>query len=121
MQLAYSEVDEDGTFKITDASGNVATVTKNDDGTANVSVVDSQGNAIASLDDGSGNPVNITFTSDDNYVPGDDEIAINTQLGEVLLGEMYTTIHTLTTHFQYSMISLTSRRAMLTQLCTLTV
>ena len=87
MQLAYSEVDEDGTFKITDASGNVATVTKNDDGTANVSVVDSQGNAIASLDDGSGNPVNITFTSDDNYVPGDDEIAINTQLGEVLLGE----------------------------------
>ena len=87
VQLAYSEVDEDGTFKITDASGNVATVTKNDDGTANVSVVDSQGNAIASLDDGSGNPVNITFTSDDNYVPGDDEIAINTQLGEVLLGE----------------------------------
>lgn len=87
MQLAYSEVDEDGTFKITDASGNVATVTKNDDGTANVSVVDSQGNAIASLDDGSGNPVNITFTSDDNYVPGDDEITINTQLGEVLLGE----------------------------------
>ena len=87
VQLAYSEVDEDGTFKITDASGNVATVTKNDDGTANVSVVDSQGNAIASLDDGSGNPVNITFTSDDNYVPGDDEITINTQLGEVLLGE----------------------------------
>lgn len=80
-------MDEDGTFKITDASGNVATVTKNDDGTANVSVVDSQGNAIASLDDGSGNPVNITFTSDDNYVPGDDEITINTQLGEVLLGE----------------------------------
>ena len=36
-------MDEDGTFKITDASGNVATVTKNDDGTANVSVVDSQG------------------------------------------------------------------------------
>ena len=62
-------------------------MTKNDDGTANVSVVDSQGNAIASLDDGSGNPVNITFTSDDNYVPGDDEITINTQLGEVLLGE----------------------------------
>lgn len=87
VQLAYSEVDEDGAFKITDASGNVATVTKNDDGTANVSVVDSQGNAIASLDDGSGNPVNITFTSDDNYVPGDDEITINTQLGEVLLGE----------------------------------
>ena len=55
-------------------------MTKNDDGTANVSVVDSQGNAIASLDDGSGNPVNITFTSDDNYVPGDDEITQYLQL-----------------------------------------
>lgn len=88
VQLGYSEVDANGTFKITDASGNVATVTKNDDGTANVTdIVDADGNPVASLDDGSGNPVNITFTTDSNYVPGDDEIAINTQLGEVLLGE----------------------------------
>ena len=88
IQLAYSEIDADGTFKITDASGNVATVTKNADGTANVAgIVDADGNPVASLDDGSGNPVSITFTTDSNYIPGDDEITINTQLGEVLLGE----------------------------------
>ena len=88
IQLGYSEVDADGTFKITDASGNVATVTKNDDGTANVTgIVNANGETIDSLDDGSGNPVSITFTADSNYIPGDDEIAINSQLGEVLLGE----------------------------------
>ena len=88
LQLAYSEVDANGTFKITDASGNVATVTKNDDGTANVTgIVNANGETIDSLDDGSGNPVSITFTADSNYIPGDDEIAINSQLGEVLLGE----------------------------------
>ena len=85
IQLGYSEVDADGTFKITDASGNVATVTKNDDGTANVTgIVNAKGETIDSLDDGSGNPVSITFTADSNYIPGDDEIAINSQLGEVL-------------------------------------
>ena len=88
IQLGYSEVDADGTFKITDASGNVATVTKNADGTANVTgIVNAKGETIDSLDDGSGNPVSITFTADSNYIPGDDEIAINPQLGEVLLGE----------------------------------
>ena len=88
IQLGYSEVDADGTFKITDASGNVATVTKNADGTANVTgIVNAKGETIDSLDDGSGNPVSITFTADSNYIPGDDEIAINSQLGEVLLGE----------------------------------
>lgn len=88
IQLAYSEVDADGTFKITDASGNVATVTKNDDGSANVTeIVNADGDPVDSLDDGSGKPVSITFTTDSNYIPGDDEIAINTQLGEVLLGE----------------------------------
>lgn len=76
LQLAYSNISDDKEIKITDSAGNVATVTKNADGTANVT---------GSLTAG-GNPVSVTYTDDDNYVPADNEIAINTQTGELLLG-----------------------------------
>ena len=97
IQLAYDEINgktfsmsmgDNNSANITIADDGSVTVTKNDDGTANVTgIVNANGETIDSLDDGSGNPVSITFTADSNYIPGDDEIAINSQLGEVLLGE----------------------------------
>lgn len=111
LQLAYSEVDANGTFKITDSQGNTASITKNTDGT--ISVTDADGNAVTGVttntdangnitgvtgnffSDGSGNAVTVSFTSDTNYIPGDDEIVINSQVGEVLLGEnVYKDVYT---------------------------
>lgn len=111
LQLAYSEVDANGTFKITDSQGNVASITKNEDGT--ISVTDADGNAVngvtavtdangnitgvtgSFLSDGSGNDITVSFTDDVNYVPGDNEIAINAQTGEILLGDtVYKDVYT---------------------------
>ena len=79
LQLAYSEVDANGTFKITDSQGNTASITKNTDGT--ISVTDADGNAVTGVttntdangnitgvtgnffSDGSGNAVTVSFTS----------------------------------------------------------
>lgn len=155
IQLAYSEIDADGTFKITDASGNAASIVKNEDGSVSIinakneeititkekdeddndiyvarnaegnevegySVkTDADGNItgitgtmfdaskkieddeegtddIEGADDNADDDVDdtteaksitIAFTTDSNYIPDDDEIAINSQLGEVLLGQ----------------------------------
>ena len=75
----------------TDADGNAVTgVTTNTDANGNITGV--TGNFFS---DGSGNAVTVSFTSDTNYIPGDDEIVINSQVGEVLLGEnVYKDVYT---------------------------
>ena len=81
----------DGTISVTDADGNAVTgVTTNTDANGNITGV--TGNFFS---DGSGNAVTVSFTSDTNYIPGDDEIVINSQVGEVLLGEnVYKDVYT---------------------------
>lgn len=105
LQLAYSEVAPDS-FTIKDSAGNQATITNNNGTIALASAVDASGNNVTAgmtvtpttppaapgitgsfLSTGSGNPVTVSFTSDNNYIPGADEVAINAATGEVLLGE----------------------------------
>ena len=80
LQLAYSEVSADS-FKLTGSDGQTTNVSIDADG--NVSLTDADGNAVTTTSGG----YTVTSTTDDNYQPGDDEIAINASTGEVLLGE----------------------------------
>lgn len=124
-------------FKITDSQGNTASITKNTDGT--ISVTDADGNAVTGVttntdangnitgvtgnffSDGSGNAVTVSFTSDTNYIPGDDEIVINSQVGEVLLGEnVYKDVYT-SNSFSVQYDKSNFKRVMLIQQCILTV
>ena len=108
---AYSNDDIMNLSVKKDSQGNTASITKNTDGT--ISVTDADGNAVTGVttntdangnitgvtgnffSDGSGNAVTVSFTSDTNYIPGDDEIVINSQVGEVLLGEnVYKDVYT---------------------------
>jgi len=85
LQLAYKDIDT-ANFSITDANGNTAAITIDDSGNVTTD------NTLQTSD---GNEITITYTVDDNYVPGEDEIAINTTTGELLLGEnVYKDVYT---------------------------
>ena len=77
LQLGYSDIGTDS-FSITDANGNTTGV-----------LVDSSGNVTlsGSLSTSDGNAVTVTTTVDDNYIPGKNEISINTTTGELLIGD----------------------------------
>jgi len=98
IQLAYKEIkdtngsgdfdESDGTtFTLKLGEGNEISVELDDDG----NVASTDGTLTAKYTDENGNAVSknisIVSTSDPNYVPGDDEIAINSTTGELLLGD----------------------------------
>ena len=83
--MAYKDIDT-SKFSITDANGNTAAIT-----------IDNSGNVTTdnTLQTSAGNAITVSHTVDDNYVPGEDEIAINTTTGEILLGEnVYKDVYT---------------------------
>lgn len=90
IQLAYKEIKDskgETTFELKFDNNNKVSVTLDDAG----NIVDTQGALSATFTDASGNTVtrniSVSSTTDPNYVPGDDEIAINATTGEVLLGD----------------------------------
>ncbi len=85
IQLAYNEING-STFTIGMGDDNSANITINDDGTVTM-----DGTLTASVTQADGtvvqNQIDVVTTTDDNYVPGDNEIAINASTGELLLGQ----------------------------------
>lgn len=85
IQLAYDEINGK-TFSMSMGDNNSANITIADDGSVTV-----DGGLTVSVTDADGNTadtaVNVVTTTDPNYVPGENEIAINSTTGELLLGE----------------------------------
>lgn len=85
IQLAYDEING-STFTLGMGNNNSADVTINADGTVTMN-----GSLTADITQADGsvvqNQVSVVTTSDPNYVPGDNEIAINATTGELLLGQ----------------------------------
>ncbi|MDD6332832.1 MAG: flagellar hook-associated protein FlgL [Clostridia bacterium] len=85
IQLAYDEING-STFSISMGENNTTDITVNADGTLTAT-----GTLTADVTQANGtvvqNTVNIVTTTDNNYVPGENEIAINSVTGELLLGE----------------------------------
>ena len=85
IQLAYDEING-GTFTLGMGNNNSANVTINADGTVTMN-----GSLTADITQADGsvvqNQVSVVTTSDPNYIPGDNEIAINAATGELLLGQ----------------------------------
>jgi flagellar hook-associated protein 3 FlgL len=85
IQLAYDEING-RTFSMSMGDNNSANITIADDGSVaidgglTVPVTDADGNTADTA-------VNVVTTTDPNYVPGENEIAINSTTGELLLGE----------------------------------
>ena len=85
IQLAYDEINGKK-FSMSMGDNNSANITIADDGSVaidgglTVPVTDADGNT-------ADNAVNVVTTTDPNYVPGENEIAINSTTGELLLGE----------------------------------
>lgn len=85
IQLAYDEING-GTFTLGMGNNNSANVNINADGTVTMN-----GSLTADITQADGsvvqNQVSVVTTSDPNYIPGDNEIAINAATGELLLGQ----------------------------------
>ena len=85
IQLAYDEINGK-TFSMSMGDNNSANITIADDGSVTV-----DGGLTVPVTDADGNTadtaVNVVTTTDPNYVPGENEIAINSTTGELLLGE----------------------------------
>lgn len=85
IQLAYDEING-GTFTLGMGNNNSANVTINADGTVTMN-----GSLTADITQADGsvvqNQVSVVTTSDPDYIPGDNEIAINATTGELLLGQ----------------------------------
>lgn len=85
IQLAYDEING-STFTLAMGDGNTADITINADGTVSMN-----GNLTADVTQADGsvtqNQVSVVTTADANYIPGDNEIAINASTGELLLGQ----------------------------------
>ena len=85
IQLAYDEINGK-TFSMSMGDNNSANITIADDGSVTV-----DGGLTITVTDADGNTadtaVNVVTTTEPNYVPGENEIAINSTTGELLLGE----------------------------------
>lgn len=85
IQLAYDEINGK-TFSMSMGDNNSANITIADDGSVTV-----DGGLTVTVTDADGNTadtaVNVVTTTEPNYVPGENEIAINSTTGELLLGE----------------------------------
>lgn len=85
IQLAYDEINGKK-FSMSMGDNNSANITIADDGSVaidgglTVPVTDADGNTADTA-------VNVVTTTEPNYVPGENEIAINSTTGELLLGE----------------------------------
>lgn len=85
IQLAYDEING-STFTLSMGNNNSAEITINANGTVTMNgslttdITQANGNVVQ-------NPVSVVTTTDPNYIPGDDEIAINAATGELLLGQ----------------------------------